>query len=73
MSCIQLAGRNLYRLLVGLLGEVDRRRLRLLEVGSGRGGGARFCFEHFGFGAVTGMDLCPTAVALANASTGSLA
>jgi ubiquinone/menaquinone biosynthesis C-methylase UbiE len=52
------ASAALYRQVLTALGNVDPRR-RAMEVGAGRGWGARLAMEEFGFGTIVGIDISP--------------
>lgn len=53
-----VASAAMYRQVFEALGHVDPRR-RAVEVGVGRGWGARLGIEEFGFGAIIGVDISP--------------
>ncbi|PRQ06496.1 class I SAM-dependent methyltransferase [Enhygromyxa salina] len=59
---------NLYR---ALLAEVEVAGKRVLEVGSGRGGGSRYIAEFLDAEHVTGLDLAPASVDFATKTHGS--
>ncbi len=60
-------GRQLYAVVAGA---ADLEGLKVLEVGSGRGGGTAFVFEHAGPKSIVGLDLARTAVERARAQHG---
>ena len=50
----------------------ELKGLKVLEVGSGRGGGASYVARYLKPASVTGMDLCPQAVSLCNELHGDI-